>query len=618
MAYERKCLVARIVFVAILGIAAVGFGETVDLVVLNKPLNAGRINPTLYGGFVELLDDVVPGMWAEMLGDRDFEGVVPTSNWTYHLGALDLCDRDWDAGDAWTYDAGNPWNGARSAKVTAEEGRPGRLTQSRLAVAKGMTYLFSGHFRSDATDLAVSVRLKALLPDGQWMILGAATLPAIGKDWTRLDAKLVSTGATDRAVLEIEAVGRGVLWADMLSLMPADNVEGWRLDVVEAIRQLRPPVLRWGGSSIDPGGYKWKEAIGDRDRRPSYVNPYWGRRDSGDVGVEEFIRFCRAVGSEPLVCISYADGPQSAADLVEYCNGSADTTWGTVRAKNGYPDPHAVKYWQLGNEVGDAEVTGRSADFCRAIRKADPQAVIFTSFPSPELLDRVGEFIGYLCPHYYTSDLAGVESDIRRWRDLVVNSRYRDTVRLAVTEWNINAGNWGLGRGKLYTLDCALFEAQFLNLLHRNCDIVTIACRSNLANSFCGGTIQTNAAGLYKIPAYYVMQLFRDHSQPAPLTISQVPAGLNVTACASEDHKRVVVFAVNTRKEPVEMRIDLGQWNAGLKIAGGEFVGDTQDRRQIDITNGWDRPERVKTMPLRFDGQVATLPALSVSAVECE
>jgi hypothetical protein len=65
------------------------------------------------------------------------------------------------------------------------------------------------------------------------------------------------------------------------------------------------------------------------------------------------------------------------------------------------------------------------------------------------------------------------------------------------------------------------------------------------------------------------------------------------------------------------MRIDLSQWDAGLKIVAGEVVGDTQDRRQVDITNGWDRPERVKTMPLQFEGQTATLPALSVAAVEC-
>ncbi|MGE5293283.1 MAG: alpha-L-arabinofuranosidase C-terminal domain-containing protein [Solirubrobacterales bacterium] len=617
MVHGRTVLTAGVVLGITLVATTAGVADTVNLLVFDRPLHAGRIDPMLYGGFIEMLDDVVPGMWAEMLGDRDFEGVIPTSNWTYHLGALDLCDRDWDKGETWTYGTENPWNGAQSAKLTAAKDRPGRLSQSKLSVTKGMTYLFSGHFRGGSNGPAVTVRLKALLPDGQWMTLASASLPQAGSNWTKLEAKLPCTGTTDRAVLEIEAAGQGELWADMLSLMPADNVEGWRRDVVEAVRELRPPILRWGGSSIDPGGYKWKEAIGERDKRASFANPYWGRRDSGDVGVEEFIRFCRAVGSEPLVCISYADGPQSASDLVEYCNGSADTTWGRVRAKNGYPEPHAVKYWQVGNEVGDAEVTGKSADFCRAIRKADPQTVIFTSFPSPELLDRVGEFVGYLCPHYYTSDLAWAESDLGRWRDLIVNSRHRDAVRVAVTEWNINAGNWGLGRGKLYTLDCALFEAQFLNLLHRNSDIVTAACRSNLTNSFCGGTIQTNAAGLYKIPAFYVMKLFRDHSKPVPLTISQTPASLSVTACASEDRKQLVVFAVNTRREPVELQIDLSPWNTGLKIAAGEVVGDTQDRRQVDITNGWDRLERVKTMPLRFEGQTATLPALSVAAVEC-
>ncbi len=590
--------------------------QTTDLVILNKPLHDGRIRPTLYGGFVELLDDVVPGMWAEMLGDRDFEGVVPTANWVYHLGALNLCDRDWDKNETWTYSTENPWNGAQSAKLTAARDRPARLTQSQLAVTKGMTYLFSAYVRSSSSPLRLSVRIKAHLPDGQWMLLGNATLPPGGPGWAKVSAKLISTGTTDRAVLEIEAVGEGSLWLDKLSLMPTGNIDGWRRDVVEAVKELRPPILRWGGSTIDPGGYRWKNGIGDRDQRTPFLNANWGRRDSDDVGVEEFLRFCRAVGSEPLVCVSFADGPQSAGDLVEYCNGSPDTTCGKVRAQNGRLEPYGVKYWQLGNEVGDAQVTATSADFCRAIRKADPQAVIFSSFPSPELLQKAGSFISYLCPHYYTSDLAWVESDIRSHQELIHNSPWRDSVKLAVTEWNINAGNWGLGRGKLYTLDCALFEARFLNLLHRHCDIVTVACRSNLANSFCGGTIQTNAAGLYRIPAFYVMKLFRDHTQPLPLTIAQTPQGLDITACASEDRRSLTVFTVNARRDPVELRLDLTAFGGSMSVAGGAVVGDTQDRRQSDITNGWDRPERVKTMPLSFRDRTCTLPALSVAAID--
>ncbi len=616
MIRKRTIAAVGIVLGIVFGSAAAVRADTVNLVVLNKPLHAGRISPTLYGGFVELLDDLIPGMWAEMLGDRGFEGVVPTSNWAYHLGALNLCDRDWDKNETWSYSTEDPWNGAQSARLTAARDRPGRLTQSGLAVTKGMTYLFSGHFRSDSAGLEVSTRLKALLPDGQWMALGAVSFPRPVREWTQITGKLICAGTTDRAVIEIETTGEGSLWMDRFSLTPADNIDGWRRDVVEAVRGLRPPVLRWGGSAIDPGHYKWKAQVGDRDRRTPFLNRPWGRRDAGDVGVEEFVRLCRIVGAEPLVCISFADGPQSAGELVEYCNGAAGTTWGKVRVQNGHPEPYVVKNWQIGNEVASDKVTAKIADFCQAIHKADPKAVIFTSFPSPGLLDRVGGSIGYLCPHYYTPDLEWVSSEIRGLRDLIRNSPHRDTVRLAVTEWNIDAGDWGLGRGKLHTLNCALFEARFLNLLHRNSDIVGIACRSNLVNSFYAGTIQTNAAGLYKVPGYHVMKLYRDHTQPVPLTISETPNGLDVTACASEDHTRLVVFAVNTRSEPIEVRIDLSGFGAAMKIVAGQFVGDTQDRRQVDVANGWDRPERVRTMPLQFHGDTVILPALSVAAID--
>jgi len=616
MVGNRAVVTVGLIFAAVLGLAAQGSAGTVELVVLDKPLHAGRISPMLYGGFVELLDDHVPGMWAEMLGDRGFEGVLPASNWDYHLGALNLCDRDWDKNETWGYSTEDPWNGVQSARLTSARDRPARLPQGSLAVTKGMTYVFSGYFRSGSTGPDTSIRLKVLLPDGQWMVLGSISLPRPGTEWTKISDTLISEGTTDRAVIEIEAVGEGSLWLDRLSLMPADNIEGWRKDVVEAVRELGPPVLRWGGSAIDPGGYRWKEQIGDRDKRTSFVNRPWGRRYDGDVGIGEFVRFCRIVGAEPLVCISYADGPKSAGELVEYCNGSADTPWGKVRAQKGHPEPYAVRNWQIGNEVASDAVTSRIADFCRAIHQADPRAVIFTSFPSPGLLDRVGDSIGYLCPHYYTSDLEWVSSEIQGLRDLIRNSPHRDAVQLAVTEWNIDAGDWGLGRGKLRTLNCALFEARFLNLLHRNSDIVGIACRSNLVNSFCAGTIQTRAAGLYRVPGYYVMKLFREHTQPVPLTISEVPGWLSVTACASQDHKRLTIFAVNTRPEPAEVHVDLSGFGVDMKIASGEVVGDTQDRRQIDVTNGWDRAERVKTMPLQFQGDTAILPALSAAAVD--
>ncbi len=78
----------------------------------------------------------------------------------------------------------------------------------------------------------------------------------------------------------------------------------------------------------------------------------------------------------------------------------------------------------------------------------------------------------------------------------------------------------------------------------------------------------------------------------------------------------LTVFAVNSRRDPVEVRLDLSAFGAGANIAAGEVVADTQDRRQIDVTNGWDHPDRVRTLPLQFQGRRCALPALSVAAME--
>src|SRR5512137_1508402 len=86
--------------------------------VSKEAIHSGRISTMLYGGFIELLDDLVPGMWAEMLNDRNFEGVKPANNWCY-TGEPSICDREWEASETWTPDANQPSNGKRSAKITA-------------------------------------------------------------------------------------------------------------------------------------------------------------------------------------------------------------------------------------------------------------------------------------------------------------------------------------------------------------------------------------------------------------------------------------------------------------------------------------------------------------------
>ncbi len=613
----RRRLLPVLIFVLTAGRAAPQAAGPVTLKVYPEALHGGRISPLFYGNFIELLDDVIPGMWAEMLGNRGFEGVEPTANWVYHQGAPNLSDRDWDADPTWTLDGDKPFNALRSARLTASAAKPSRLAQGGLAVKKGMTYRFSGWFRSDTPGLKTAITLKVVLPDGSWMNLGMLDLPPAGAEWANKEGLFVSAGTTDRAVFELSVRGAGRLWADKLSLMPGDAIDGWRKDVVEAAREMRPAILRWGGSTVDPGGYKWKDGIGERDRRLPFRNPVWGRLDMMDVGIEEILSFCKAVGAEPLFCVSFGDGPASARDMVEYVNGPAGSAWGKKRAANGHPASYGVKYWQVGNEVDEPGYPARCAEFCRAVKAADPRTVILTSFPTPELIDQVKDLADIYCPHYYRPDLQGIDEDITRLQALLGRKIPGRSAKLAVTEWNIDAGAWGLGRGKLDTLNCALFEARFLNILHRRSDIIALATRSNLCNSFCGGTIQTNAAGLFRIPSFYVMALYARHSNPIPLRISEPPAGVDVTACAAEDRRSMTIFAVNTRKEAVDLDIDAAALAPGLAVVSAQCLCDTQDRRQPDVINFWDHPDRVRVVPAAVTGRAVRLPALSVTVVDC-
>src|SRR5215467_945 len=106
----------------------------IHVVIQGEALHQGRIDPKLFGNFIELLDDVVPSIWAEMLNDRSFEGVIPQTNWCYFDGTPNICDRAWDQNGTWSLDSDNAFNGARSARLNATRSIPASLTQSNLAI----------------------------------------------------------------------------------------------------------------------------------------------------------------------------------------------------------------------------------------------------------------------------------------------------------------------------------------------------------------------------------------------------------------------------------------------------------------------------------------------------
>ena len=583
-----------------------------------QSLNAGAIDPKLFGNFIELLDDVVPGMWAEMLNDRSFEGVIPAANWCYYDGSPDICDRCWDTNATWSRVSEQPFNGAYCAKLSALA-QPALLTQSGLSARKAMDYLFSGWLRAD-NGVQASVCLKCLLPTGDWMTLASARLPEPSRQWTKVSVQMTSAGQTDQAVFELRAQGRGNLWADKLSLMPADNCKGWRREVVEAVKAVRPAIIRWGGSSVDPGHYRWKEGIGEPDRRLPWTNRVWGRIDPNDVGMDEFCQFCELTGVEPLICVSFADGAENAGDLVEYCNADRRTAWGAKRAANGRDSPYHIKYWQIGNEISgnNEEYLRQLPAFIAAMKKADGSIQIMTSFPSQRLMDLVGKELAFVCPHHYTTDLGACDHELSQIADMLDHTPGCSGVRIGVTEWNIDADSWGLGRAAQATLHAALANARYLHLMMRHCDKVRIGCRSNLANSYCGALIETSpgGCGVLKRASYYVMELYSHRVLPRSLVIEQSSDRLDLFACGSEDMKSTVVFAVNPNPESVALSVAFSGFAGAYAISKAEAVCDTQNAGQPDVMNHWQTPERIHIVELPAAGQTVTVPPFSATALK--
>jgi len=202
---------------------------------------------------------------------------------------------------------------------------------------------------------------------------------------------------------------------------------GARRELVEAIKSLNPALIRYpGGCFAD--GYHWKDGIGPRGERPIRKNRAWaklgpriGPQEDNHFGTDEFLNLCEAVGAAPQLTANVGSGAaQEAADWVEYCNGPADSKWGSERARNGHPAPYNVKYWYIGNEIfGNYEIgheqpleyVNTFKEYARAMRKVSPDLKLiacgnlFRGKMGKDInrivLTGAGDMIDYLSIHQY-------------------------------------------------------------------------------------------------------------------------------------------------------------------------------------------------------------------------
>jgi len=161
-------------------------------------------------------------------------------------------------------------------------------------------------------------------------------------------------------------------------------------------------------------------------------------------------------------------------------------------------------------------------------------------------------------------------------------------------------------------------NARYINLMMRHCDKVKIACRSNLANSYCGAIIETSPTGkgVLKRPSYYVMDLYANRALPTPLRLKLSDERLDAFASATEDKNAVVLFAVNPKPEWMPVSVTLTGFAKVMHPWKAEAVSDTRNAGQPDVMNHWEAPERVRILSLPITNETVTLPPLSATAIQ--
>jgi len=172
-------------------------------------------------------------------------------------------------------------------------------------------------------------------------------------------------GAIDRKIygMFVEHLGRCIYGGMYDPGSPLSDARGFRRDVLEAVRNLQVPILRYPGGNF-VSAYHWLDGVGPKEKRPPRPDPAWKTVESNEFGTNEFIEYCRAVDTEPYFCANLGSGTMDeAAAWVEYCNREVGTSYANLRAEHGFEKPHGVTYWGLGNEIyGDWQIGHKTAE----------------------------------------------------------------------------------------------------------------------------------------------------------------------------------------------------------------------------------------------------------------
>lgn len=549
------------------------------------------ISNYIYGQFIEHLGRCIyGGIWAEMLEDRKF--YYPITDEYAPWGKKS--DEYWKAGE-FKHLVASPWkvvgpNGTVKMDVKDPfvgehtpviqlpgNGTEAGISQDGLAIIKDKKY--QGRIVLSGEPNVTLVEIRLVLDDNHII---KYKIENINITFQTFPFEFVATTSSENARLEIVSKSEGYFKIGTISLMPANNVKGWRPDVVALLNELNSPIYRWPGGNF-VSGYNWRDGIGDMDKRPPRKNPAWTGVEHNDVGIHEYMDLMELINAEPFIAVNTGLGTvKEVAKQVEYCNSSIERPMGKLRAQNGHPEPFGVQWWAVGNEMYGSWQLGHMPleDYvkkhnrvAKTMWNVDPTinlvAVGSVGKWSETMMSECSDFMDLISEHIYTQEKPGLlghtgqlaqqikwKADVhRKYREEIPGLAEKD-IRIAMDEWNFWYGDYIYGElGVRYFLKDALGVAIGLHEYFRNSDLYYMANYAQTVNVI--GCIKTTKTDAAFATTGLVLKLYRQHFGTIPLEITGATEPLDVVASLTEDKKYLTIGVVNPTEEKVKLPIQL-------------------------------------------------------------
>jgi len=353
---------------------------------INTTQTSDAVTNYEFGQFIEhIVKTMYSSLWAEMVDDRKFFFPITAKEPAQGPGGFGGQMRRWTSVglDEIEMDKKVPFVGDQSPVIQLDAKSPHGIRQTGLGLVKGKQYTGRIYLRGTP---GAKVNVMLVWGDGASEKQSVAITP-LTAEYKKYPLTFTAKADSEEGIIEVTGTGSGSFHIGAISLMPADNIQGFRPDTTALLRKIPMGFWRYGGNYTS--NLIWYHIVGDIDKRPPDWDNAWNAMQTNDLGLDEFMTLCKLINVEPYISVNAGLGDShSAAEEIEYMNGAATTHMGAQRVKNGHAAPYNVKLWNIGNEPWGSWQIGRTDlkyylikhnEFAKAMRQVDPSITLIAS-----------------------------------------------------------------------------------------------------------------------------------------------------------------------------------------------------------------------------------------------